>query len=216
MFPSHIIDLRPHKGKTLPEYLKAIKYRDQEAAFKRAGGDVVEDLEFGELSCAEVRRLWGMIAEKREGEGSTRVLAVPDENYFATVGKGSAGKRSLLFLRIPDPDIESGLRIHIASCVLFRLGSTITSELHGLDYARARPLKAYFVMMQHVIALALAQGFDFVDFGPTTAKPKLDIGCMSVPMVGAMCASGPFLGAAIKVAARRVGSIEKGQACIPS
>lgn len=200
--PSHVIDLRPYKGKTLAEYLKAIKYRDQEANFKRAGGEVVEsEGEFTEAQCEEVMRLWHQIAEKRVAGGDTAVLATPDEGMLMSLSGGpkKEGKnddRSLLFLRAEGKTV--------ASCVLFRLGDTITSDLQGLDYELARPLKAYFVMMQHVIAIALREGRSFVDFGPTTPKPKCDIGCVSVGITGAMYAVSPIIRTAIRVAASKV------------
>ncbi|CCA67334.1 hypothetical protein PIIN_01165 [Serendipita indica DSM 11827] len=194
--PSHVIDLRPYKGKTLPEYLKAIKYRDQEAAFKKAHGEVLESTEFTETQCEEVMRLWRQIAQKRTGEGQTAVLAEPDENMLMELGGGNKGDRSLLFLRADGKTI--------ASCVLFRLGDTITSDLQGLDYELARPLKAYFVMMQHTIAIALKEGKSFVDFGPTTSKPKIDIGCTSVGITGAMYAVSPFLRSMIGLFANKV------------
>lgn len=196
LMPSHVIDLRPYKGKTLQEYLKAIKYRDQEGAFKKVHGEVVESTEFTEAQCTEVMSLWHQIANKRTGEGQTAVLATPDEEMLMQLGNDGKGDRSLLFLRAEGKTI--------ASSVLFRLGDTITSDLQGLDHERARPLKAYFVMMQHVIAIALREGRSFVDFGPTTPKPKIDIGCTSVPITGAMYAVSPFLRAAIGVAANKV------------
>jgi len=163
LMPSHVIDLRPYKNKTLAEYLKAIKYRDQEGAFKKANGEVIESVDFTDDQCAEVMQLWHQIATKRTGEGQTAVLATPDEHMLMQLGSGGKGDRSLLFLRAEGKTI--------ASSVLFRLGDTITSDLQGLDHERARPLKAYFVMMQHVIAIALREGRSFVDFGPTTPKP---------------------------------------------
>jgi hypothetical protein len=48
-------------------------------------------------------------------------------------------------------------------------------------------------MMQHTIAIALKEGKSFVDFGPTAPKPKLDIGCTSVGITGAMYAVSPWL-----------------------
>lgn len=202
--PSHVIDLRPYKGKSLAEYLKAIKYRDQEGNFKRAGGEVIEsEADFTPAQCEEVMRLWHQIAEKRVADGDTAVLATPDEHMLMQLSGGplktvgnKSDHRSLLFLRAEGKTI--------ASCVLFRLGDTITSDLQGLDYELARPLKAYFVMMQHVIAIALREGRSFVDFGPTTPKPKCDIGCVSVGITGAMYAVSPLIRTAIRVAANKV------------
>jgi hypothetical protein len=194
--PSRVIDLRSYKNKTVAEYLKAIKYRDQEGNFKKANGEVLESTDFTDDQCAEVMRLWHQIAEKRTGECETAVLATPDEGMLMQLSGGSKGDRSLLFLRAEGKTI--------ASRVLFRLGDTITSDLQGLDYELARPLKAYFVMMQHTIAIALKEGKSFVDFGPTTPKPKLDIGCTSVGITGAMYALSPWLRAVIRIAASKV------------
>jgi hypothetical protein len=191
---SHIIDLRPHKGKTLTEYLKAINYRNQENAFKKAGGQVEESAAFTPEECSEVMRLWRNIANKRTADGAAEVLTVPNEAFFEQLGSGSNGYRTLMFLKADGHTI--------ASCVLFRLGDTITSDLQGLDYERAHPLKAYFVMMQEVIAIALREGHSFVDFGPTTAKPKMDIGCKSVPLIGAMHAVSLPISIGIRFAAR--------------
>jgi hypothetical protein len=197
---SHILDLRAHRGQTLPAYLRAIKYRDQEAAFRRAGGIVVETGTgpFTPAECENAMRLWRQIAEKRTKEGNTGVLMMPDEGFLTQLGAGGGGCCSLLFLEVEGQPV--------ASCVLFRLGDTLTSDLQGLDYERARPLKAYFVMMQHVIAIALREGYSFVDFGPTTAKPKLDIGCKSVPLIGAMHAVSPLISFAMRIQASRTKS----------
>jgi hypothetical protein len=200
---SHVIDLRAYKNNNIQEYLKAIKYRDQEANFKKANGEVIESTEFTPQECSEAMRLWHKIAEKRTSDGETAVLATPDEEMLMQLGAsnhsasstsaGAPGDRSLMFLRVDG--------VNIASCVLFRLGDTITSDLQGLDHDLARPLKAYFVMMQHVIAIALKEGKSFVDFGPTTAKPKMDIGCKSIGLNGAMYATSPLIRFAIGIAA---------------
>ncbi|PVF90764.1 hypothetical protein CPB86DRAFT_591277, partial [Serendipita vermifera] len=110
--PSHVVDLRAYKNKTVAEYLKAIKYRDQEGNFKKANGEVVESTDFTDDQCAEVMRLWHQIAEKRTGEGETAVLATSDESMLMQLSGGGKGDRSLLFLRAENKTI--------ASCVLFR------------------------------------------------------------------------------------------------
>lgn len=184
--PSHVIDLRPYKGKTLQEYLKAIKYRNQAAAFNKAKGEVIETREFNEENCNKAMELWHKIADKRTSEGHTAVLAMPTPDFIHNLGShgNENGYRSLLFLKVEDKII--------ASCVLFRLGDTITSDLQGLDHDMARHYKAYFVMMQETIAIALREGINFVDFGPTTSKPKMDIGCQEVPLVGGLYAPQPW------------------------
>lgn len=188
---SHIVDLRPYKGKSIAEYLKAIKYRNK----TNFTGEVIESTDFTPGECEEVMRLWRKIADKRTAEGHHAVLAEPNSQMISTLNSGD-GYRSLLFLKV-DGHV-------IASCVLFRLGDTLTSDLQGLDHEEARKHKAYFVMMQHTIGIALREGISFVDFGPTTAKPKLDIGCTSVPLMGGITATNPLLNFSIKYAAQSV------------
>jgi hypothetical protein len=197
--PSHIVDLRSHKGKSLPDYLKAIKYRNRSARFNKAGGEVIESTDFSDHECEYLVKLWGKIANKKTSQGHTAVLAKPNHGLIKNMGRSDVnqnGDRSLLFLKV-DGKI-------IASCLLFRLGDTITSDLTGLDHDVARHYKAYFVMMQHTIDIALREGLSFVDFGPTTANAKLDIGCQSVPLIGGMHASSPLLSLAISLSAKRV------------
>jgi Acetyltransferase (GNAT) domain len=188
---SHIVDLRPYKGKSIGEYLKAIKYRNK----SNFSGEIVESTDFTPIECEEVMELWKKIAEKRASEGHHAVLAQPT---LATISafKNEDNYRSLLFLKVDGKTI--------ASCVLFRLGDTITSDLQGLDHEEARKHKAYFVMMQHTIEIALKEGISFVDFGPTTAKPKLDIGCTSVPLMGGITATNPLLNFSIKHTAQSI------------
>lgn len=198
---SHIIDLRPYKGKTLAEYLKAIKYRNQAAAFNRANGQIIETTDFSDENCEQAMQLWQKIAEKRTGEGRTSVLADPTVSLLKSLGTPSSneqGHRSLLFLKVDDKVI--------ASCVLFRLGQTITSDLQGLDHDLARQYKAYFVMMQHTIQIALKEERSFVDFGPTTSKPKQDIGAKDVPLKGAIHVRSSILNLGVKFAAKGVDS----------
>jgi hypothetical protein len=199
--PSHIIDLRPYKNKTLEDYLKAIKYRNQMPAFSKANGEIIETTEFTDNDCESIMRLWHKIAEKRTGEGHSAVLTEPDKQFIEALGEKSVnpeGHRSLLSLKVQDEIISS--------CVLFRLGDTITSDLQGLDHEHSRKYKAYFVMMQHSIEIAIKEGRSFVDFGPTTSKPKLDIGCKSMPIMGGMYAQTNFLSLAIRMAASKVNS----------
>lgn len=142
--------------------------------------------------------LWRNIAKNRTSNGNTSVLIDPNEKFMETIGTEAnlSSQRTLLFLKV-DNEV-------IASCILFRLGDTITSDLQGLHEEKARPMKAYFVMMQEVITIALREGKSFVDFGPTTEKPKVDIGCQKVPLTGALRTSNIFLSLAVKIAADSV------------
>lgn len=195
---SHIIDLRRHKSKSIHEFFRAIKYRNQDGVFRQAGGVTVEERIFTRENCDLAISLWQNIARNRSDNGNTSVLIAPTSAFVQTLGSevNESSHRTLLFLKVHGEVV--------ASCILFRLGDTITSDLQGLHQEHARPLKAYFVMMQEVITIALREGKSFVDFGPTTEKPKVDIGCQSVPLTGALRASNVLLSAAVRVAAGNV------------
>lgn len=185
--PSHVVDLRKYRGKKLNDYLKAIKYRNQAVAFNRAKGEVVETADFSYENCSIVMNLWHKIAEKRTSEGYTAVLQDPNVDFLMSLGSREHNPheyRKLLFLKI-DGEV-------IASCVLFFLGDTITSDIQGLDHEKARQYKAYFVMMQETISIALRENISFVDFGPTTGKAKMDIGSKEIPLKGAIYAQQPL------------------------
>ena len=199
MLPSsNIIDLRPHKNKAVSEYFKAVKYRTQSETFLSAGGEIIEDCDFSTELCNSAINLWQNIATSHEENGYSSYLANPDSNFIEVIGTtaNENNKRSLLFLKVDG--------VLIASCILFRLGDTITSDIQGLDHENGRKYKAYFVMMEAVIKIAIAEGKDFVDFGPTTDKPKRDIGCQSVPLVGGLSTSSSILSPFVQLAAKKV------------
>lgn len=195
---SHIINMKPHKGKTATEYFKAVKYRNQDGEFKRSNGEVIEVKEPDDESCQLIIDLWNKIAEGRSEGGYTATLAAPSKEFIKLILliSNKSSDRSLLFLKV-DGKV-------IASCVLFRIGDTITSDIQGLDHEFARPMKGYFVMMQETIAIALKEGKTFVDFGPTTEKAKMSIGCKSVPLTGALFTNFPLLSFVVSLAAARV------------
>lgn len=195
---SHIIDLRPHKSQTLHQYLKSIKYRAQNGPFDSAHGEVIEHKEFDKEECDEIISMWSNIAESRSENGHTSTLTKPDAPFIQSLGKiaNENKDRTLLFLKVGEEIV--------ASCILFRLGDTITSDIQGLNHEISRQYRAYFVMMQEVIRIALKEGKSFVDFGPTTEKPKLDIGCQNVPLIGAMHAHYFFLNPVIALSAKKV------------
>lgn len=185
MPPSHVVDLRRFQGSNLKDYLKAIKYRNQAVTFNKAHGEVIESKDFSTEECALMMELWHNIASKRTSEGHTAVLVEPTAEFVRSLGTVEHdGLRSLLMLKVDGQCI--------ASCVLFRLGDTITSDLQGLDHELGRHYKAYFVMMQETIAIALREGIKFVDFGPTTSKPKIDIGAKEIELVGGISSHPPL------------------------
>ncbi|EMG45933.1 hypothetical protein SBY92_004605 [Candida maltosa Xu316] len=195
---SHIIDLRPFKNQTSTDYFKAIKYRTQENAFKQANGQVIESNTFNYETCEDIISMNDHIANNRQSSGQSSQLLQPDWEFIYNLGNYSNEKkyRSLLFLKVDDEII--------ASCVIFRLGDTMTSDIQGLNHAISKQYKAYFVMMQEVIKIGLREGVKFIDFGPTTEDAKVTIGCNVVPLCGSIYPKNKCLGPIIKFAASKV------------
>ena len=181
--PTHILDLRPHHGKTWKEYMKTLKKGNRRPYLQRflASGGIIEEIhdlsriEVGTTVCAQ----WDNIAKVRREKNEPPTLARPSVQLITAMGHMMAEPyRSVVFLRFNNEVI--------ASSVIFKFPKKlITTDIQGLTHEKARPMKAYFVMLQWVIKEALEKKFDFVDFGPTTPGPKMDLGCIQVPLKAA-------------------------------
>ncbi|EGW35655.1 uncharacterized protein SPAPADRAFT_69822 [Spathaspora passalidarum NRRL Y-27907] len=195
---SHIIDLRPFRNQKPTDYFKAIKYRTQENTFKSANGEVWETDQFNYENCSSIINMNLNIANNRASSGQSSQLMYPDWEFISNLGNYSNENkyRTLLYLKV-DGKI-------IASCVIFRLGETMTSDIQGLDHETSKKYKAYFVMMQEVIRMGLEEKVSFIDFGPTTEEAKVSIGCKVVPLTGCVYPRNAFMGPIIKFAASKV------------
>ncbi|KAK6199411.1 uncharacterized protein RJT21DRAFT_121745 [Scheffersomyces amazonensis] len=195
---SHVIDLRPYMNKTIDQYYKAVKYRNHDNVFREEHGEVVETFEFNESNCEEVITLNQFISQSRTSTGQSDTLIKPHWKFVSHLGNFSNENkyRSIVFLKVNGQ--------LVASCVIFRLGDTITSDIQGLNHEVSKKYRAYFVMMQEVIKIALREKVSFVDFGPTTENAKVDIGCKVVPLVGSLSARNPVLSPIIRLAAANV------------
>jgi hypothetical protein len=195
---SHIIDLRPYKNSSLTQYFKGVKYRSQANTFAQANGEVVETFDFTTENCQIIVDMNKKIAESRTEGNQSDTLLHPTAQFIQGIGMhyNESKYRSLLYLKVDNKII--------ASCVIFRLGDTITSDIQGLDGEVSKKYKAYFVMMQEVIRIALDEKISFVDFGPTTETAKVSIGCEVVPLVGSLYPKNKLLGPIIKLAASKV------------
>ena len=195
---SHIVDLRPHHNQNSTEFFKAIKYRNQDNAFKQASGVVDESYNFNFENCQEIIVMNDHIARLRQESGQSSQLLHPDWEFIYNLGNYTNDQkyRSLLFLKVDDEII--------ASCVIFRLGETMTSDIQGLDHDISKKYKAYFVMMQEVIKIGMRENVSFIDFGPTTEDAKVAIGCSVVPLIGSLYPRYKMMGPIIRFAASKV------------
>jgi hypothetical protein len=172
--------------------------------FLTKGGTIEEvyDLsprEVGETVCKQ----WENIARIRRENKEPPTLAKPSAEFISSMGNAmSEPYRLVVFLRFNNEVI--------ASSVIYKFPhKLITIDIQGLTHEKARPLKAYFVMLQWVIKEALDKKYDFVDFGPTTPGPKLDLGCVSVPSEAGGYARNPILAFGIQQAGSTVDTIHK-------
>lgn len=203
--PTHLLDLRPHRGKTWNEYMKTLKKGNRRPyiqQFLAKGGTIeeVHDLEpreIGEIVCKQ----FDNIARIRHKNKEPPTLIKPSIEFISSMGNSmSESYRSVVFLRFNNEVI--------ASSVIYKFPhKLLTTDIQGLTHEKARPLKAYFVMLQWVIKEALDKKYDFVDFGPTTPGPKLDLGCTSLPLKVGGYAANPILAFGIQQAGNMVDNI---------
>ena len=111
-------------------------------------------------------------------------------------GTLSSPHTSLLALRLGDSCIGSSVTFKFPRARLF------TSDMHGLDHAKARPVSAYFVMLAQCVKHALREGMDFVDFGPTTLQPKVAIGATLIDCRAGFFCGNPLLNVFIRMGAQ--------------
>ena len=205
--PTHLLDLRSHHGKTWSEYMKTLKKDNRRPyiqQFLNKGGTIeeVHDLnrsDIGKTICEQ----WANTARLRQEQNQPSTLARPSVEFISSMGHAMSGPyRSVLLLRFDNEVIASG--------VIYKFPhKLLTIDITGLTHEKARPHKAYFVMLHWTIKEALDKGFDFVDFGPTAPGPKMDLGCTSVPSEVGGYARNPIFALGIQQAGSALDSIHK-------
>ena len=196
--PTAIADLRPHRGLSYREFMRrALKKgdrRDHEAYAERKGGSVHIHSNLSRTGPNTLMRLWANVATGRRNRGDAATLVRPTPSLFTAISQTHEPQCRKVFALC-----DSGGDA-VASAILFQFpgSNLVTSDMQGMDHARARPLHAYFAMLQRAVRLGLESGSSFVDFGPTTLKPKLDAGCKLVEMRGGYHTRNLFLRSALK------------------
>ncbi|CAF3209789.1 unnamed protein product [Rotaria socialis] len=199
---THMLDLRPHHGKTWKQYVKTLKRTNRRPYLERfiEQGGVIEEIH--DLSRTEVGAMvchqWDYIARFRNERNEPRTLARPNSQFITSLGASMIEPyRSVVFLRLNNEVIGSS--------VIFRFpNKLLTTDLHGHNHETSRPVKGYFVMLQWTIKDALEKNFDFIDFGPTTPGPKMDLGCIQLPLQGGAYCGNPIISYGISKISQRV------------
>ena len=205
--PTHLLDLRPHHGKTWNEYMKTLKKDNRRPYIQQflAKGGTIEEVhnlcsrEVGKVVCEQ----WENIARIRRANNEPPTLVRPSVEFISAMGNHMREQyRSVLLLRFNNEVI--------ASAVIYKFPhKLITFDISGLVHEKARPLKAYFVMLHWTMREALDKKYDFVDYGPTTPEPKIDLGCTSVPLAVGGYARNPILVFGIQEAGRSLDTLHK-------
>jgi len=176
--PSVVVDLRRYHGLKYKEFqrvaLKKGNRRNHHGFFQKKGGTVHVSRDFRDFDeeYAEVSsRLVQLTAQQRISRGESAVLVpVLPPLMQAICEEHKSEYRRIFGIRVQgDP---------AGTAVLFEFPAAklITSDMQGLRHEVARPTKAYFAMLSLTVEKALEEGCDFVDFGPTTLEPKMDVG----------------------------------------
>ena len=157
---------------------------------------------FSPVAGEKLYHTWLNIAKKRTGQGEVATLVEPISSFFDDISSVlSSPFRRLFALTVPRSFAETvpapadetpedkaartvlGDREIVGSGVVFQFprAGLMTSDIQGLTHHLARPCAAYFVMMQKCVMMAQEAGYRWVDFGPTTEDPKIDVGARRVP-----------------------------------
>lgn len=150
--------------------------------------------------------LWQRIVNHRVAQGDFPTLYDLTPRMFLDVAKMDPANRMMMLLRLDGRPIGSS--------VIFKFPRSrmMTCDMQGLDHQLGRKAKAYFIMLMRSVRMALEQGYDFVDFGPTTLGPKTDAGATLFPCRIGLYASEPFLRVATRLCVSAFASYQAGVA----
>uniref|UniRef100_A0A7S3ZB17 Uncharacterized protein n=1 Tax=Lotharella globosa TaxID=91324 RepID=A0A7S3ZB17_9EUKA len=176
--PSVVVDLRRFKGLTYKEFqrvaLKKGNRRNHHDFFAKKGGTVHASRDFKEFDPGYARvaaSLCASTAGQRAKKGEVPILCPVTPRLIQNITEEHKEKFRRVF----------GVKVRgtpAGSAVLFEFPKSklMTSDMQGLLHEIARPTRAYFAMLALTVEKALEEGYDLLDFGPTTLEPKLDVG----------------------------------------
>jgi len=205
--PSYIADMRPWSGAKWSAYTASLRKegkRVREAPFEKAGG-TAEFTSDASMAATAVE-MWTAVAKKQaETGGSHPTLLQPSEGWLQKLlepltdgnksESSSASSPSNSLAQILQLRLPQGLAATSVVCQFGRY--LLTSDVAGFDYPllaeverdEGHKVALYSNKLANVLRRAIAQGVQFVDFGPTTGEPKRQLGCQTVPLYGAaICA----------------------------
>lgn len=173
------------------EYLGSMRaqYRRRaQQTLKRSASLQIEHLRDFAAEADELARLWFSIYQRAR---EVRREILPPA-FFR--GVSSLPEASVLVARRPDASIA-------AFALLLDDDHTLSFVQCGFE-EEARDEAAYFRLLYEIVRLGIDSGFDLVDLGITTLKPKLDVGAVPVPQWAWLKHRNPLLQRAIRAMAR--------------
>lgn len=176
--PSVVVDLRRYRGASFKEFqraaLKRSDRRNHADYFERKGGSFHVSRDFSQFSDAYPRvvaSLTGFTAQQRMQRGELPAFCRITPLAVQTIAERHGREfRRLFGVKV------NGVDAGCATMFEFPATRLITSDMQGLRHEVARPSRAYFAMLARTVEIGLREGVDFVDFGPTTIAPKVDVG----------------------------------------
>ena len=192
ILPTYVVDLRQFKGgewQDYKRYLRKHNKRLREGPFEGAGGntEVTEGADVSEQQAQGLVSLWWQVADYRGTKDQTVCLMEPNATYVQQLAHHPAKFIQMLALKLKDTTVAASL--------LFSLSPTLmTSDVAGFNYpeleragkAANQQIKAYPVKLAAVLKQAIANGYEWVDFGPTTGASKMEIGAQEMPITGGL------------------------------
>jgi len=181
--PSVIVDLRRYHGMEYKTFqrvaLKKGNRRNHIGYFEKKGGTYTVSRQFQDFDAKhhEVHAsLCGQTAQQRVGRGEARLICPVTPGIVKSLQDNHMKEfRRVFGIRV------NGEAAGAAMLFEFPKSSLMTSDMQGLQHEIARPAHAYFAMLALTVELCLKERIDFLDFGPTTLDPKLDVGGRLIP-----------------------------------
>jgi len=176
--PSVVVDLRRFKGLTYKDFqrvaLKKGNRRNHHDYFAKKGGTVHVSRDFTDFDPGYARvaaSLCASTAGQRAEKGEVPILCPVTPMLIQNITEEHKDSFRRIF----------GVKVNgkaAGSAILFEFPKSklMTSDMQGLLHEIARPTRAYFAMLALTVEKALEEGYDLLDFGPTTLEPKLDVG----------------------------------------
>lgn len=207
ILPTYVADLRCVKGQDWQAYKRHLRHQNRkvrEGPFENAGGhaDHVQGKDMSDEDADTLVSMWHKVAGFRTSRDATSCLMAPTTRFVHELTRHESGFVDFLALRLN--------QTLVAASLLFSLSpEVLTSDIAGFNYDALeeagrkanQQIKAYPVKLAAVLKHGIANGYEYVDFGPTTGPSKMELGCQEVPLIGGLFYHGALTSIVVSLAA---------------